>query len=81
MSDDLPIDSSLKTLDKFELFKTDKWWSAVALVDSFGRKQVAVCLWLKKGDNWKSQQKFVIRNKDHWLEVKEVVEKFVEHLP
>jgi hypothetical protein len=49
----LPISEKLKVLDAITLYKTDKWWSAIALVDSFGRKQIALYLWLNKDGKWK----------------------------
>ncbi|MEM2529612.1 MAG: hypothetical protein QXQ76_00490 [Candidatus Bathyarchaeia archaeon] len=76
----LPISEELKVLEGTTLYKTGKWWSAVALVDSFGRKQVALYLWLNKDGKWKRQQKFVIHTKDEWSKVKEVVDKLIEKL-
>lgn len=76
----LPISDELTVLKAETLYKTDKWWSAIALVDSFGKKQIATYLWLKKGDEWKRKQKFVIRSKKEWQDVKEKIEKMVEEL-
>ncbi len=81
MSEDkLPISEKLTVLDSVTLYKTGKWWSAVALVDSFGRKQVATYLWLNKNGTWKRQQKFMIRNKEEWAKIKEAIEKFLANL-
>ena len=77
----LPVSETLKIIESVNLYKTDKWWSAVALVESFGRKQVAVYLWNKKGDQWKRRQKFVIRKKDDWMRVKEIIDKLIPNLP
>ena len=76
----LPISEKLSVLKAETLYKTDKWWSAVALVDAFGKKQIAAYLWLKKGDEWKRKQKFVVRSKKEWQDVKEVIEKMIEEL-
>ena len=81
MSEDkLPISEKLTVLNSVTLYKTGKWWSAVALVDSFGRKQVATYVWLNKNGTWKRQQKFVIRNKEEWTKIKEAIEKFLANL-
>jgi len=45
----LPVSETLKVLDYRTLEKNPKWWSAVALIDSWGRKQVCLYLWQKKG--------------------------------
>lgn len=81
MSEDkLPISEKLTVLNSVTLYKTEKWWSVVTLVDSFGRKHVATYLWLNKNGTWKRQQKFVIRNKEEWTKIKEAVEKFLGNL-
>jgi hypothetical protein len=40
------IAEKLRVLDSVTLYKTGKWWSAIALVESFGRKQIAFYVWL-----------------------------------
>ncbi|MEM3607143.1 MAG: hypothetical protein QXE30_05830 [Candidatus Bathyarchaeia archaeon] len=76
----LPISEKLKVLKSFTLYKTGKWWSVVALIDSFGRKQIALYVWLNKNGKWKRNQKFIIHNKLEWLQIKEAVENFVLQL-
>lgn len=75
----LPISGKLKVLRQITIYKTEKWWSAVALVESFGRKQIAVYLWTKK-DRWKRKQKFVVHNKREWAQIKEAIEKMLPEL-
>ena len=77
----LPISEKLTVIEGVTLYKTEKWWSAIALVDSFGRKQIAMYLWLNKEGKWKRQQKFVIRKKAEWSQIKEIVEKLLLNLP
>jgi hypothetical protein len=77
----LPISEKLKVLEGATLYKTDKWWSAVALIDSFGRKQIALYVWLNKEGKWKRNQKYIIHNKSEWSQIKEAIEKFVPELP
>jgi len=67
-------------IQSFTIYKTDKWWSAVALIEAFGRNQVAVYLWMKRGDEWKRKQKMVIHRKDEWLHLKEAIGKLVGNL-
>jgi len=74
----LPISEQLEIIDSITLYKTDKWWSAIAFVDSFGRKQIAMYLWLNKDGKWRRNQKFTIHNKAEWAQIKEAVEKFVD---
>ncbi len=78
--EELPISEKLKVIDSVTLYKTEKWWAAVALVDSFGRRQIALYLWLKKDGRWKRNQKYVIHNRGEWSQVKEAVERFIPQL-
>jgi hypothetical protein len=80
MSEEFPISEALKVIQGKTLYKTDKWWSAVVLLDSFGRKQVAVYLWEKGSDRWKRRQKLVVRNKEDWERLKEAVEEILQKL-
>jgi len=73
----LPISEKLKVIESETLYKTDKWWSAIALVESFGRKQIAFYVWLNKDGKWKRNQKYTIHNKSEWAQIKEIVEKFI----
>lgn len=76
-----PVSETLKIIEGLNLYKTDKWWCAVVLMESFGKKQIGVYLWNKKSDQWKRRQKFVIHNKDEWGRIKEKVEKLIPNLP
>lgn len=76
----LPISESIKVIKAETIFKSDKWWAAVALVESFGRKQVAIYLWNRKDELWKRRQKFVVRSKAQWLQFKEAIEKLLPQL-
>ena len=80
MAEELPVPEKLKVIESFTLYKSEKWWSAIALVESFGKMQVNLYLWLFKDGKWRRKQKYVIRNKEEWSRVKEVVERFVEQI-
>lgn len=80
MSKEFPVSETLKVLKGLTLYKTEKWWSAIVLMESFGKKQIAVYLWGKKGDEWKRRQKFVVRNKSQWAEIKEAIEKLLPEI-
>ena len=44
----LPIVAPLKVLEHKTINKRFGWWSAVVMVESWGRKQVCLYLWQKK---------------------------------
>jgi hypothetical protein len=76
----LPVHESLEVLDHVDISKRSKWWSAIVVVNSFGRKQICLYLWQKKEDKWKRIQKFIVRNKADWELIKKTVDKLVEKL-
>jgi hypothetical protein len=73
----LPVSEKLKVLQYETIFKSGKWWSAVALLESFGRRQVALYLWARRGDKWKRKQKYVIHSRGEWIQIRDAVEKFI----
>ena len=75
-----PVSESLKVIQGTTIYKTEKWWLAVVLLDSFGRKQIATYLWNNKGGVWKRRQKFVITNNTMWQQISEAVAKFLPEL-
>ncbi len=75
-----PVSDTIKIIEGLNLYKTEKWWAAVLLQDYFGRKQLAVYLWIKKGDQWKRKQKFVVHNENEWVRIRESVEKLLPKL-
>jgi hypothetical protein len=63
----VPIVAPLKVLTQKTINKRFGWWSAVVLLESYGRKQVCFYLWQKKEDGgWKRKQKFAVHNQEDW---------------
>ncbi len=75
-----PVSETLKVVDGKTLYKNDRWWSAVVALESFGRKQVCIYLWNKKGDEWKRRQKFVVTGQSNWEKLKAAVESLLPYL-
>lgn len=75
-----PVSESLRVLDYFTLFKSAKWWSAVVLLESFGRKQICLYLWVRRGGTWRRKHKFVIQDEESWEAIKAAVERFLPRL-
>ena len=46
----LPLSSFYKVLDHVTIFRSEKWWEAIVVIESFGRRSIAMYLWTKKGD-------------------------------
>ena len=76
----LPISERLNIIEGINLFKTDKWWSAAVLMESFGRRSIAMYMWQFRDGKWKRKHKFKLRNVDEWNKVKDAVDKFVPKL-
>ena len=75
MSEEIPVSKFYKVVDYVTIFKSDKWWEAVAVIESFGRKSIAMYLWQFRDGKWKRKHKFQLRNLEEWEKVKNAVEK------
>ena len=75
-----PVDRTIKVIDYRTIRKGKRWWSAVVLMKSFGRNQVAFYLWQKKDGKWARKQKFVVHNKNQWEAIAENVDEFLPEL-
>jgi len=62
----VPIIAPLKVISYKTINKRFGWWSAVVLLESYGRKQVCFYLWQKRADTWKRKQKFAIHSQEDW---------------
>lgn len=62
----VPIIAPLKVTEYKTINKRFGWWSAVVLLESYGRKQVCFYLWQKRDDKWKRKQKFAIHSQEDW---------------
>lgn len=76
----VPIIAPLKVISHKTINKRFGWWSAVVLLESYGRKQVCVYLWQKRGDVWKRKQKFAIHSQEDWQFISEAVNNVIEEL-
>ena len=70
----VPIVAPLKVLEQKTINKRFGWWSAVVLLESYGRKQVCFYLWQKKPEGgWKRKQKFAVHNQQDWTLIQDAV--------
>jgi len=80
MSEKLPISEFYKVLDQATIFRSEKWWEAIVLIESFGRRSIAMYLWQFRDGKWKRKHKFQLRNMDEWNKVKKTVDEFMSKL-
>ena len=77
----VPIVAPLKVIGQKTINKRFGWWSAVVLLESYGRKQVCFYLWQKKPEGgWKRKQKFAVHNQQDWGLIQEAVSPMIENL-
>ncbi|MCX8153858.1 MAG: hypothetical protein N3E52_05435 [Candidatus Bathyarchaeota archaeon] len=76
----LPISEVYKVIDYVTIFKSEKWWEAIVLYESYGKRSVGVYLWVKKNDTWKRKNKFSVRNLQEWSKIKDAVDKLAPKL-
>lgn len=75
MSEKLPISEFYKVIDYVTIFRSEKWWEAVVIIESFGRRSIAMYLWQFRDGKWKRKHKFHVRSIDEWNKVKNAVER------
>jgi hypothetical protein len=70
-----PVHETVKVLQGITISKSNKWWSAALIIESYGRKQIALYLWNKRDDGtWRRKQKFTVPSKDNWEALKKAVD-------
>lgn len=45
MSEKLPISDFYKVIDHVTIFKGQKWWEAIVVFESYGRRSIAMYMW------------------------------------
>jgi len=76
----LPISDFYKVVDYVTLFKSQKWWEAAVIFESYGKRSIGLYLWQKKADIWKRKHKFNVRNLDEWNKLKAAIEQLAPKL-
>ena len=70
----LPISEFYTVVNSVTIFKSQKWWEAIVVFESYGKQSIGLYLWQKKGDAWKRKHKFNVRNLDEWNKLKNAIE-------
>jgi hypothetical protein len=77
----LPVSSVYKVVDYVTIFKTDLWWEAIVVFETYGKRQIGMYLWQKRNGIWKRKNKFGVRTIDEWEKLKEAVDQLALKLP
>jgi hypothetical protein len=76
----LPISEFYKVVDYVTIFKSEKWWEAVVVYESGGRRSLGLYLWQKRNDVWKRKNKFGVRTLDEWNKLKDAADQLAPKL-
>jgi hypothetical protein len=76
----LPISDFYKVVDYVTIFKNQKWWEAIVVFESYGKRQIGLYLWQKRADVWKRKHKFNVRNLEEWNKLKNGIEQLAPKL-
>ncbi|NWF87464.1 hypothetical protein HXY32_06630 [Candidatus Bathyarchaeota archaeon] len=79
-SEKLPISEFYKVVDSVTIFKSEKWWEAIVVFESYGKRSIGFYLWQKRNDTWKRKHKFNVRNIDEWNKIKNAIEQLAPKL-
>ena len=75
-----PVHEVIQVVRGVDIYKSDKWWKAALLTESYGRRQVTIYQWRKSENKWKRKQKLSIASKDEWAKVVEACADLVAEL-
>ena len=76
----LPISEFYKVVEYVNIFNSQKWWEAVVIFESYGKKSIGLYLWQKRDDVWKRKHKFNVRNLEEWNKLKSAIEQLAPKL-
>jgi aminopeptidase len=76
----LPISEFYKVVDYVTIFKSADWWEASVAFEVYGKRQLGLYLWQKRGGEWKRKNKFGIRTLEEWGKLKRAVDKLSPRL-
>jgi len=79
-SEKLPISDFYKVIDYITIFKSEKWWEAIVVFESLGKRSIGLYLWHNRDGTWKRKHKFTIRNLDEWNKLKNAIEQLTPKL-
>ena len=80
LSEKLPISEFYKVIDHMTIFRSEKWWEAIAIIESYGKRSIAMYLWQFRDGKWKRKHKFQLRNLDEWKKVKNAIDDLMAKL-
>jgi hypothetical protein len=75
-----PVHEVIKVIEGVNIYRTEKWWKAALLTESYGKRQVTVYQWLKRDEQWKRKQKMSITSKEEWGKIVEACADLVAKL-
>ena len=76
----LPISEFYKVIEYVTIFKSQKWWEAVVIFESYEKRSIGLYLWQKREDVWKRKHKFNVRNLEEWNKLKNAIEQLTPKL-
>ena len=76
----LPISDFYKVIDYVDIFKSQKWWEAIVVFESSGKRTIGLYLWVNRDGVWKRKHKFDVRNMDEWNKLKNAIEQLAPKL-
>lgn len=79
-SEKLPVSEFYTVVDYVTMFKSEKWWEAIVVFESYGKRSIGLYLWQKKDGTWKRKHKFNVRNLDEWNKLKNAIEQLAPKL-
>jgi len=75
-----PVDETIHVVDGRTIYKTQKWWCAVLLANTFGHDKIMIYQWLSKDGKWTRKQKFTVNSVKDWNSIRTAIDEFIPKL-
>jgi hypothetical protein len=80
MSEKLSISDFYKVVDSVTISRNEKWWKAIVLIESYGKRSIAMYMWQFRDGKRKRKHKFHLRTPGEWEKVKNAVDQLATKL-
>jgi hypothetical protein len=76
----VPVNAYIHVIKAITIYKTAKWWQAVVLGESNGKKHIGIYLWQKQESQWKRKHKFQLNRKTDYPPIHKAIEDLIGEL-
>ena len=80
LSESFPVHETIKVIEGITINKNMRWWTAVLLIETYGKRKIAVYSWLNRDGVWRRKMKLIVAGRLQWDNIKQAVEELLNKL-